>query len=134
MVTETIIIVFIFAILAVIGLMLWKASKPAVYDPDVIVTNGEFDPHHDHYSPHEPHPVLHNNSAPARAAPVVTSGTVDSTEPEWLKPKKHVSDNTVSTEGSTSRDRRRVWDRRINQDYVSNDRRNNDRRMEPAYA
>ena len=52
MLTEAIFIVLVFSILALIGVILWKASEPAVYDPDDIVKKGEFDPHHHHYTPH----------------------------------------------------------------------------------
>jgi len=142
MITETIIIVLIFVILAVVGVILWKASEPAVYDPDTLVAKGEFDPHHHHYTQHH-----HASAAEAgdktshgRTREAALSASARLAEPTWLTPPETSSavekplQRAERREHTDQRQERRAWDRRINQKPTSNDRRNNDRRMAPAHA
>ena len=136
MIMDTIIVALFCAVVFVLGLILWRASEPKFYEPEKILSSGDFDQSHHHYTPHESLPVVeHQDAPPASVAPAVV--TPDTTDPladvEWLKPQNPiVQPATVSRERSG---RRRCPDRRTTQVEVAVDRRQGGRRSAtPAYA
>jgi len=50
MVTDTIILLLLFAIAAVVGIILWKGAVAKPYDPNAVDLSSDFDPKHDHFS------------------------------------------------------------------------------------
>lgn len=136
MIIETIIIALFCAIIFLLGLILWRASEPKIYEPEKILTRGNFDPRHEHYTPHatqRSRSSVEKNMPPAAAAKGA-SGPDTLTEPEWLKPPPLAS-ATVGMENSEFRDRRRRQDRRTMERRVSIERRQGERRvLAPSYA
>jgi len=130
MVTDTIILILITAIVLVVGLILWRAAEPKTYDPNAVDHSANFDPKHDHFSKDHAKKFQQLASQPRKdlgAAAVASrseSESIQSAEPAW---DEHlISPEVVSAkarESAEEKERRAESDRRKDQDRRNQDRR-----------
>jgi len=125
-----VIIILLFGALAIFGLILWRAPGVKDYDPTVIIEDGDFDPHHDHYSNKDVEIAVTEEriNPPAKADALVKSDSMSLTEHSWLTPPELIYDEESPSGTDHREDADRRQDRRARDRRSTNDRRNENRR------
>ncbi|GAV21348.1 hypothetical protein MMIC_P2332 [Mariprofundus micogutta] len=125
MLTDSVILLLLFAIAAVVGIILWNSGKAKTYDPNAVDLSKGYDPKHDHFSAAHAKKLqqLTQKEKTTRRRPVSMAKPEPETtsNPEWsehLVPPEQRDGKVVRSgvERRSETDRRANSDRRIFED------------------